>query len=394
MTSSPTRKDSQASGSYAGFALQATRLLHRLLEASAGDVISLEVFDDVGVERADGTKAAEQDKNTVKGNPVSNRSAEFWKTISNWILAVERGHIPLNVASFELYVSRDASGSIVEKFSKASTSAEAKEAYLFARQTLWGTNPQLSHKAVLVEGIKDYVNHVFESNETTVVEIIRRIKLLNGSGSPIKDVEAQFKKQFIKDYNVEKLVNFAHGWIKTKIDTLHEQGFPAFISQDDFHRELTSLTGKIDRQEILARFAPDPTEEEIERDLKSRIYVRQLEIIGCDFDDRIAAVVHFLRASADRTKWSEMGIVHESSFDEFEEDLKAAWKNHRRASNVEVGDRDHQSRGQHLYARCSLHTAKLESSESPSYFTCGSFHALSDAKEIGWHPNYPEELTK
>src|SRR5271165_6578131 len=67
-----------------GFSLQATRFLVRLLQASPVEVICLEVFDDIGVERADGSKIAEQNKTNRSHNPLSDRAVDPWKTFGIW----------------------------------------------------------------------------------------------------------------------------------------------------------------------------------------------------------------------------------------------------------------------------------------------------------------------
>ena len=54
------RKSTSVPGTYLGFAVQATRFLAHLLTAEPGDAVCLEVFDDVGVEQADGVTVAEQ----------------------------------------------------------------------------------------------------------------------------------------------------------------------------------------------------------------------------------------------------------------------------------------------------------------------------------------------
>ena len=76
------RGTSHVPGQYLGYSLQATRFLVHLLEADPGWTISLEVFEDVGVETIEGNKTAEQVKSTLIGNPVSNHAIDFWKTIS------------------------------------------------------------------------------------------------------------------------------------------------------------------------------------------------------------------------------------------------------------------------------------------------------------------------
>lgn len=54
------------------------------METKDNNIISLEVFDDIGEENGD-NKTAVQLKSAQKHNPISNRSVDLWKTLSNWI---------------------------------------------------------------------------------------------------------------------------------------------------------------------------------------------------------------------------------------------------------------------------------------------------------------------
>lgn len=387
-----SRKSAQVPGQYGGYSLQATRFLYRLLHASSGDVISLEVFDDVGVETLDGVKTAEQSKITLNGNPISNRAKDLWKTLSNWIIAIQSGQLESSKTFFEIYVSKKVSGKIADSFSQAKTDDEAKTALLQARQLLWGDEPLYPEKVKLADTIKDYVNHVFETDENIVCSIIKNFSLTCGSGSPTEDVEDLIKKYFISDANISNVILHSLGWVKRETDILIEHGKPASIKQDDFHKEMTAFVIKVDRQLILESYAPDPTEKQIKTDLGFRTYVKQLEVIDADYEDKLSAVKDYLLASSDRTAWGDQGLVHESSFDDFEDDLKRTWKNNKRASDLEFRAEEDLLKGKLLYSKCSSHTNKLQGMETPNHFTSGSFHALSDEKIIGWHPNYDKKL--
>ncbi len=86
------RRSASVPDSYRGFSLQATRFLFYLLKAKQDDIISLEYFEDVGVEELDGTILAEQDKSYLSSNPLSDRSVVFWKTFRNWVDAADTGY--------------------------------------------------------------------------------------------------------------------------------------------------------------------------------------------------------------------------------------------------------------------------------------------------------------
>jgi hypothetical protein len=59
------RKSSHVPGQYLGYALQPTRLLSLALDAAPGSSLSLEVFEDVGVEESSGERLASQTKTAI-----------------------------------------------------------------------------------------------------------------------------------------------------------------------------------------------------------------------------------------------------------------------------------------------------------------------------------------
>ena len=81
-------------GQLLGFSLQVTRLTHLLIQAEAGSRGSLEVLDDVAIEDAHGVTTAVQSKSALTGNPLSDNSAVFWKTLANWADALATGSLP------------------------------------------------------------------------------------------------------------------------------------------------------------------------------------------------------------------------------------------------------------------------------------------------------------
>lgn len=393
-TSDPSRqkRSPHVPGQYGGYSLQAKRFLARLLEAASGSAVSLEVFEDVGVESTDGHRTAEQVKSTFEGNPVSDRALDLWKTFSNWVDAVRDGELQIDNASFEIYVSRPVTGTIVQSFSDAKTLRDAQAAIKQARDKLWGAAPHYNERPKVSDTIKDFVANVFEADLSVISSIVEAFSLSSGSGDSYADLEIKIEEKFIAPEYISDVLMHALGWVKCQTDRLIEQKKPAIIYRDDFHREVTAYLRKIAYRGILESYAKDPSQQEIDSHLRLRDYIRQLELINCDDDDKLEAVRDFLSASVDRTHWSEQGLVHDSSFDEFEDNLLRTWKNNKRASNIEAAHHDDVNKGKLLYSKCCAHRAKLEGFDVPNHFTPGSFQALSDEGTVGWHPEYKNKL--
>lgn len=94
------RRSTDAPGSYRGFSVQATRCLHYLMAPTPPEFVWLEVFDDVVVDQADGTRVSEQDKSYTSSNPLSDRAVSLWKTLRNWVDAANSGDIKVGITRF------------------------------------------------------------------------------------------------------------------------------------------------------------------------------------------------------------------------------------------------------------------------------------------------------
>ena len=381
-----------APAQFLGFSLQTTRCLARVLGAQPGSFVSVEVFDDVGVSGSSGPITAEQDKSALSGNPIADRSPELWKTLGNWIEAASAGTVDPTKTQFELYVSRQLSGEFVQSFSDASTPQAARAAIEKAKTVLWGAAPGHARRLTVSTALAPQLERVFGADEKFVSSVIRNFCLKCGSGSAHDDLAGEPAMALVPAELRSDTLKFGLGLVKEKIDRLIEQKFQAFLSVDEVRKEIMAFVRKHDRRTILTSFALTPSWDAVEGDLSTRTYVRQLELIDSDYDECLRAVNDFLRASTDRAQWSEKGDVQPESFDEFAENLQRTWDNLRRKCALEHNDRPEVERGKLLYQDCAMHQAQLQGMAVPSHFTPGSFHSLSDTEQIGWHPDYKNQL--
>lgn len=383
------KKSNQVPNQYLGYSLQEQRALARLLTSDPCSFVSVEVFDDVGVIFPGGLQLAEQGKSFHSSNPVSDRSKNLWKTFSNWIDNQENGLVDIERTHFVIYTFKPYNGEIVDGFSSAHSIKEATEALNLARKKLWGDGLDYPLKNNLSDSIRPYVNRVLNADQMVVTKIIMNFTLENGSGHSSEDLKDLFKKKFIPDELIDLLLIHCLGWVKEKLNTLIEQGQPGVLSEEEFRLASTAYLRRIDRRTVLHSFAIKPNQDEIDTALRElRIYIQQLDLIDCDDDEKIRAVIDFMKAESDRTMWSVNGTVDEESFDEYEEGLVRTWEFIRKKMVLELGDRSEIEKGKATYYNCSLHKAKLEGIDVPDHFTPGSFHALADAERVGWHPEY------
>jgi len=367
--------------------------LVRLLSAPPGSFVSVEVLDDVAESRPAGNTTLIQAKSVgTRHNPIADHSPELWKTLANWVRAAKNGDIDLARTEFELFVSKKRTGPLAHSFDAARTVADAASALTTAQaKLLHSSSVGRSRRRKTPTALAPHLAVIF-ADAAIATEIVSRMSLAFGSGRSSDDVLAPLRTKLISDTVLEIVARQMLGWVKQTLDTLIEQQRPAVISTDDFHTELGAFVRRVDRSEILNCFAPPPNQTAVDLELRERVYVQQLDLIGSDYDTKLAAARDFLRASVNRSVWAAKGLAHRTSFDELEERLKRIWRAKRDAVTVQSSHHPAESQGMLLYAECSQVDASLDGRSVPSHFGPGCYHAMADTLDIGWHPHYRDRL--
>lgn len=367
---------SQVPGQLLGYGLQYTRMLSLLLESDGSSIVSLEVFEDVGVEGSRGTLASQTKSSTTK-NPVSNSAKPLWKTLGNWLDAIKSKQLATHNTVFELYVFGDFDGDICTLFAEAKSEAEARSALSSAKKVLLDGS----------EHVPKYISDVLGSSETELVQLIMHFRYEHGSGQSIEDLKGKLSSTVIPAEFLDTVLTYALGWVKKEVDTLLEQKQTAAISVAAFRKEIAAYARSIVFSVCFADLAGPARPEDIEKS-RSQRYVRQLDLISIDDDRKLHAISAYLRSSVNRAKWGVMGLVHDRSLDDYESRLTEYWKNTRTQCDIELSGHGDVERGQFLLSECMKFSPPLQGASVPYDFTEGCFHTLADELTIGWHPAF------
>jgi hypothetical protein len=373
------------------YTLQVNHMLYELIDAGEGDVISIEALDDIALHKIDGSIEVQQVKSVLsKNNPVSDRARDFWKTFYNWLIAVKTGELFLPKTKFKLFVTADRTDYIVEKFNSANTLEQAKQALNEAKVLIFGSDNQNN----IPHSYKEYVNFIFDSsNEEDISMIIVNFKYQHGNESYFEDLFNKFKKQLIPEEFLDNIFIYCLGWIDKIVSQQLEENKPAYINQKEYRKELLACLRKYNQVAVLQAFSSKPTEVEVENEIKKlSVYLQQLDFIDSDYSEKIEAVNDYLMSSVDRTMWAQKGLVHYSSFDEYERVLIRTWRHEDKIGKIINCDKEDQIKGRLLYLNCIEKQIPLQGLQVPVHFTSGSFHTISNKKQIGWHPDYERLL--
>lgn len=171
--------NTHAVGQMQGYMLQVRHMLFELI--SLDDIIvSVEKIDDVAIETIDGGVVAEQLKSTTSnGNPVTDKSVVFWKTLYNWFNYIKSSNLLVDKTTFRMVVVSNhklEAGDIADQFHKVSEIEDALEALHSAKLKLWGKDDVLKSK--VPDSYGAYLEALFSpDNEELVAQLISRTEL-------------------------------------------------------------------------------------------------------------------------------------------------------------------------------------------------------------------------
>lgn len=293
---------------------------------------------------------------------------------------------------FEIYVSPPRTGKLVKSFSEASDLAAATTAVQAACKELTDS-PSRS------EDVQAFVTRAFK-DQGLLARIVHRFTLIGGGESSMDDLDAALARHAVREDLRLYVRNNLLGWASSEIQRQIELGRPAQLSFEEFRQELYAINKKLDNEHLLPCFATPPSPDLVSREIDFRTYIRQLKIIEIGDDELVTAANNFLKAASDRVVWASMGIVHETSFNEFADQLVDTWKNHRRRVEIAYKTATPVERGQLLLGECMAYQTRLQGRDLPHYFTPGCFHELADRPDdnpmakprVGWHPTYETNL--
>lgn len=371
-----------AVGAYRGFTLQDVRLAFHLITGPPGCSVSIEHKDDVALHFADGTVVHEQVKSAPKSEPLRDTSPELWKTLANWGETVNP--VDASITSrFQMYVTPPRSGNIAMLIHAAKTDADA-DAVIRAADHLM----KVSAKTVKVQ-IKRFQDLPVEVRRY----VILNTTILNTDEDEYAPLYEKMGLGVSLPYPVvAQALRYIVGMAQTEARKLMAAGKPAILSGERFKKELQAFIKRTNMQRLLPS-AAQPGPAEIESEFVGRpVFVRQLELVKATWDQQIAAVTDFLRASASKSTWAADGLVSADRLAVWDDALASAHGSYQMRIAVEHGDKPSEDRGRVLLSYCYTHKEKLDGDDVGQEFVRGSFHGLAELKRVGWHDDYKSYL--
>jgi len=185
------------------------------------------------------------------------------------------------------------------------------------------------------------------------------------------------------------------GWFQKLVMQRIASGESAFVKFQELRARFLARFDQLRARELVDFAAARVSTLEARSRLSARpIFVQQLDLIDLDEETKLKAVLDFLSAECNRTAWIGDEFLDEATAADLERKLQNYWSNRR--SHVELvyghGHHTKEQRGQLLYSECMTRQETIRDVSPPASTIPGTYHALSDKKDLGWHPEWEAKL--
>ena len=385
------RKQSHtAPGQMAGFMFQVPRALHWLAAAPVHAKVGLETKDDVAVWLEDGREIREQDKSSIRedGWRYGNKSYALWNTLSIWTKAIKSGEVDVDKTRFFLVTNKSMPEEcLVRLITEASDQSKALECCKQLREIGGTIESKVGPKA----------HDVLSCEEGLLCKLVQQIDFESFQAEiGTKEREKIASLLHLSEQEPHDLIiDNLSGWISRTTQELWNNGRPGWIRRKAFDNQLARVRYLQKRKRFRASPARDllVSEEEKARHI-TKLFVKQLEIIGVGKEIAFQAITAFVQCGMERQKLAEGGMVTSQDWDDFHENLKEEWENISRLVQVRE-NRIPEELGKIIYFETMRHKeSHVGVIETEPYLVKGSFDNLANELEVGWHPENRDRLKR
>ncbi|MGE5483619.1 MAG: ABC-three component system protein [Ignavibacteriales bacterium] len=378
-----------AAKSLVGYLWQVDQALAWLVNAPPRGCAGIEVVDDIHIDdESKSTTSLIQTKYCADGgNRLSDRSISLWNTLAIWAEAVRAGDLALKNTQFYLVTNGIVQDGLIRQISEASTDEEASQVVQTIRQ--------------FNSDNKEVMNHVAEVNlltESSLVELIRSIKLVDGSEA---NQSRAFPEALEKHYEIDSaeadlIAEPVRGWLWRRILEAVPTGQQILIGRKDLFGKIDIERDSLHKMRFREAVEYLATEKDVDGQ-KTKRYVAQLRAIECSEETVNDSIMDFLKARAQEIAWSKSGSLPESALDLFYRNLRIRWKTifNRLIRSCGSDSTEQIAVGQEIFDQTMDHRERLAGQETDEYFTTrGRYHMLADEMAVGWHPHFKELLSE
>lgn len=323
-----------AGGPLAGFIYQLYYYLERLLLLGPGEAASLEVFDDVAVEK-DGQMRYFQLKHTSTANKTTSvrmcdRDRDLWKTLSSWVEIINEKSTEhdqlewINEAEFELLTNKDVTDNklyeLLTNYHKCSNSDEVwNELFDYIKKQSKTNSSKEDSKNDVDRYAKRLCDFKF------VKEFLLKVKICTKSDNDILE-SVQYvliNQKHVTRNNAKYLREILYGRLLTSVNNSISEDGKSRYTDEEFNNDYGTDIDSFKNRKFIYTNSP----VELPEKLEDQVFLRQLLDIG---DAKAKGQKRMLALTTDKLRFendynASKGNVSSDDIKAFEYEVHNLW---------------------------------------------------------------------
>lgn len=380
--------ESTAPGAAAGFVFQFERALARLAAADSYNAeVGIETLDDVAVREGAGLLLLEQDKHTIAGEVLTDRTVALWRTLYVW---ATNGH---DQARLYLVTNRGLGGDLVRALARDDADRAPAQDLLRLLKAAAAARPSSGGKRQRTPSkLKREIERVLALSDTALKQLLMRIRLVSAEQAN-RPTRASLAAQLgiPQEYDSEFVLHQVLGWLVSGAVAAWREGRPAWFSRGACLKVCNTALGRAARRRILPRPGHEVIVSSSERQrARSCAFVDQLTAIEASADDVEQAIEHYLQFGIERHRLVDEGDVPPDEWRDRGERLVARWRNILRQTVRALPGHQPVAIGLRVLELTTYeHRERICGEECDElYMTSGHYHRLADIATVWWLPTF------
>lgn len=380
-----------------GYIYQIEMALYLLLRENGGEALSIEHIDDVTFHNERGTPIERlQIKHHENLGSLTDASPDLWKTIKVWCDEVDFSTLRDNELTLTILTTANANDGSIASMLRSEKRGETSEVIQrlenIARTS---TNTELKNDFSAFLGLE----------EKDRFALVSAIIILDNSPH-ILDVGDKIKKLLLgirplqRDAALERIRGWWFGKIYNHL-TKSKSGFEEkIITKNEVDQAIAYIAEQFGPNVLPMDFRH--TDPEIPDEADSRIFVKQLELIGMSTKIIEQAILDYYRAFMQRSFWIRDSLLdYVEELDDYDERLIEEWNIFSEQYKIQLGksttEDDLVKCGRNIYFSVLNKHVPIRSEITDPYYMRGSYQILADSNgenfpRIGWHPEFVHRL--
>lgn len=354
--------------------------------------LSFETLDDVVIEEFNITKLHQLKYHVKKEGNLTNRSTDLWKTIRVWSEGIWDGTINPDSTIFSLVTTQVCPDYVLlGKFRNGSISKQQliDELSEIAKET--------DNNATNKPGYEAF-SRLSDDQKQVLIEKLHIVDSSKDFPDLEKEIKAKLQLSVLPNnlsVVYERLIGW---WLESSINILKSNEIKQ-ITYKALNRQIVTIIDEFKADNLpVDVFDKVDISDDLLINFSTTTFVKQLKLIGLGERSIGNSIQDYVRTFKQRARWSREDMINPSDEERYELELRDDWKSKFDISFEDLedeSDAELKLLGKSFYKEYYVKSCPaiyIKREVTQLFLVRGSYHILSNKKQVGWHPNYIDKL--